>query len=302
MKKLDGLIANEEQISLILLDVDLFKNINDALGHNMGDEVLKVIGRVLATFEEGLCFAARLGGDEFALVADRGRNQRNGEEIISVIKRQIDCVRTANLDLPTISITAGSAYFPKDASNGSDLLAAADIAQREAKKARRGGHLDYSARLSNTFRRETQIARAISRAIASRELFLCFQPKINLRTGRVEGAEALSRFSTEGLAGYSLDEIFEVAENRGIRNALGRVGLGPLPRSSGRFEGRACNRAADVRQSIRRNSQNTRTASRQAQPADGRWTAPVAHPRRNYRKCDLRPRSGQPSSSSSTES
>jgi diguanylate cyclase (GGDEF)-like protein len=225
LKKLDGLIANDEQISLTLLDVDLFKNINDALGHNTGDEVLKVVGRVLATFEEGLCFAARLGGDEFALVADRGRNQRNGEEIISAIKKQIGCVRTANLDLPTISITAGSAYFPQDASNSLDLLAAADIAELEAKKSRRGGHLDYSASLSNTFRRETQIAHAISQAIASRELFLCFQPKINLCTGRVEGAETLSRFSAEDLAGYSLDEIFEVAENRGLGTLLDELVL-----------------------------------------------------------------------------
>jgi diguanylate cyclase (GGDEF)-like protein len=225
MTKLDDLIAKEEQISLTLLDVDLFKNINDALGHNTGDEVLKLIGGVLATFEQGLCFAARLGGDEFALVADRSHNQRNGDEIISAIKKQIDCVRTANLDLPAISITAGSAYFPQDASNGSDLLAAADIAQREAKKTRRGGHLDYSASLSNTFRRETRIAHAISRAIASRELFLCFQPKINLRTGRVAGAEALSRFSAEGLAGYSLEEIFEVAENRGLATVLDELVL-----------------------------------------------------------------------------
>jgi diguanylate cyclase (GGDEF)-like protein len=225
LKKLDGLIAAGERISLTLLDVDLFKNVNDALGHDTGDEVLKVIGRVLAAFEEGLCFAARLGGDEFALVADCGRNQRNGDEIISATKKQIDCARTANLDLPTISITGGSAYFPQDASNGSDLLAAADIAQREAKKARRGGHLDYSASLSNMFRRETQIAHALSQAIASRELFLCFQPKINLRTGRVAGAEALSRFSAAGLAGYSLEEIFEVAENRGLGTFLDELVL-----------------------------------------------------------------------------
>ena len=212
MKKLDGLIANEEQISLILLDVDLFKNINDALGHNMGDEVLKVIGRVLATFEEGLCFAARLGGDEFALVADRGRNQRNGEEIISVIKRQIDCVRTANLDLPTISITAGSAYFPKDASNGSDLLAAADIAQREAKKARRGGHLDYSARLSNTFRRETADRSRDKSGDPLPASFFCVSSRRSIcRVGRWR-APRLFHVFRKSLSNYSLDEIFEVGK------------------------------------------------------------------------------------------
>jgi len=129
------------------------------------------------------------------------------------------------MDIPAISITAGSAYFPKDATTRSDLLAAADMAQREAKKARRGSHFDFSLRLSNTFHRETQIARAISDAIASRSLFLSFQPKINLQNGRIEGAEALSRFSAEGLQGYPLEEIFEVAEKRGLGAVLDELVL-----------------------------------------------------------------------------
>jgi EAL domain-containing protein (putative c-di-GMP-specific phosphodiesterase class I) len=149
----------------------------------------------------------------------------SGEKIILAVKSRIDNLRTTELDIPAISITGGSAYFPKDAVNRSDLLAAADMAQREAKKVRRGGHLDYSVSLSNTFRRETQIADAINQAIGSRALFLCFQPKINMQTGCVEGAEALSRFSAESLSGYSLDEIFEVAEKRGLGTILDELVL-----------------------------------------------------------------------------
>jgi diguanylate cyclase (GGDEF)-like protein len=225
MTKLDGVIASGERFSLTLLDIDLFKNVNDALGHNIGDEVLKAVGGVLATLDERRCFAARLGGDEFALIVDDERNQMSGEKIILAVKSRIDNLRTTELDIPAISITGGSAYFPKDAVNRSDLLAAADMAQREAKKVRRGGHLDYSVSLSNTFRRETQIADAINQAIGSRALFLCFQPKINMQTGCVEGAEALSRFSAESLSGYSLDEIFEVAEKRGLGTILDELVL-----------------------------------------------------------------------------
>jgi diguanylate cyclase (GGDEF)-like protein len=216
MTKLDGLIASEEHFSLTFLDVDLFKNINDALGHNIGDEVLNAVGSVLASFDEVSSFAARLGGDEFALITLGDRNRMSGEEIILAVNKRIDILRKTNLDFPPISITAGSAYFPQDAANRSDLLAAADMAQREAKKARRGGHLDYNASLLDAFRRETQIAHAINRAICSRELFLYFQPKINLENGRIDGAEALSRFCAECLSVYSLDEIFEVAEKRGL--------------------------------------------------------------------------------------
>jgi diguanylate cyclase (GGDEF)-like protein len=225
MRRLDELIARGERFSLTLLDVDLFKNINDTLGHNVGDEVLKAVARVLASFERRNCFAARLGGDEFALITQGPRGQASGGELVGAIREKIDGIRRADLDVPPISITAGSAYFPKDATTRSDLLAAADMAQREGKKARRGSHFDFSLTLSNTFRRETQIAHAISDAISSRSLFLSFQPKINLESGRMEGAEALSRFSAEGLQGYPLDEIFEVAEKRGLGAVLDELVL-----------------------------------------------------------------------------
>jgi diguanylate cyclase (GGDEF)-like protein len=225
MTELDALIARGERFSLTLLDIDLFKNINDALGHSVGDDVLKAVGGVLAACDGDRCFPARLGGDEFAIIASCGAEQKGGADLIAWVKQSIDEIRVTNLEIPTISITAGSAYFPKDAVKRPDLLAAADMAQREAKKARRGGHLDYSLALMDTFREETCIAQTISQAIASRSLSLYFQPRINLATGRMEGAEALSRFQAEGLAGHSMDEIFEVAEKRGLAAILDELVL-----------------------------------------------------------------------------
>ncbi|HXZ14449.1 MAG TPA: EAL domain-containing protein, partial [Roseiarcus sp.] len=225
MKTVDGMIATGKRISLTLLDVDLFKNINDALGHSTGDKVLKVVGGALSAFMEGRGFAARLGGDEFALIADRDEIQLTGDEIVSAIASKIDSLRTAAPDLPAISITGGSASFPQDATNGSDLLAAADIAQHEAKKSRRGGHVDYSVRLANVFHRETQLSYALREAIEAHAHFLCFQPKINLSSGLVQGAEVLSRFTSESLSEYSLEEIFDAAENRGLGPTLDEMVL-----------------------------------------------------------------------------
>lgn len=225
LTKLDALIASGESFSLTLLDIDLFKNINDALGHAIGDESLKAIGRVLATCAERHFFVARLGGDEFGIIAYGDRDQKSGANLMAWVKNGMDDLRTTNLEIPAISITGGSAYFPRDAGNRSDLLAAADMAQREAKKAKRGGHLDYNASLTDTFRRETWIAQGISRAIASRSLSLYFQPKINLMNGRVEGAEALSRFPGKVFASQSLEEIFDVAEKRGLGTLLDELVL-----------------------------------------------------------------------------
>ncbi|WP_298420993.1 EAL domain-containing protein [Rhodoblastus sp.] len=225
MTELDALIASGEPFSLTLLDIDLFKNINDTLGHNVGDDVLRAVGCVLATCDVRRCFPARLGGDEFAVIASCDADQKSGGELIAWVKQSIDQIRATNLEIPSISITAGSAYFPKDAGDRPDLLAAADMAQREAKKARRGGHLDYSLDLMDTFREETRIAQTISQAIASRSLSLCFQPRIKLATGRVEGAEALARFAAEGLARHSMEEVFEVAEKRGLAAILDELVL-----------------------------------------------------------------------------
>jgi diguanylate cyclase (GGDEF)-like protein len=225
LTRLDALIAGGKPFSLTLLDIDLFKNINDALGHAIGDEALKAIGGVLATSAERNCFAARLGGDEFGIIAYADRDQKSGADLMAWVKKAIDDLRATNMEIPALSMTGGSAYFPGDASNRSDLLAAADMAQREAKKTTRGGHLDYSAGLTDKFRRETRIARGLSQAIASRSLSLYFQPRINLMNGRVEGAEALSRFPAKAFAIHSLEEIFDVAEKHGLGALLDELVL-----------------------------------------------------------------------------
>ncbi|HUO53587.1 MAG TPA: bifunctional diguanylate cyclase/phosphodiesterase [Rhodoblastus sp.] len=225
MTKLDAQIARGEPFALTLLDIDLFKNINDALGHNVGDAVLRAVGVVLANCPERQCFAARLGGDEFAIIVCGGGDESKGADFLAWVKNRMDELRTENADIPAVSITGGSAYFPRDARDRADLLAAADMAQREAKKSRRGGHLDYTIDLTDRFRRESAIAQAIHEAIAARALFVCFQPRINLLTGHIEGAEALSRFADQNLARHSLEEIFEVAEKRGLGTILDELVL-----------------------------------------------------------------------------
>ena len=225
LRELDARIAAGERFSLTLFDIDLFKNVNDALGHHIGDQVLKVVGRALAASHADGFFAARLGGDEFALIAPRADEECRGETIFADVERAIAELLSRAVDLPPITITGGSAYFPKDAESRSELLAAADIAQREAKKARRGAHLDFDPNLSDIFWREAQIAQAVSEAIESRALYLCFQPKIDLESGCVVGGEALSRFSSEKLSSHSLDEIFEVAERRGLGTTLDELVL-----------------------------------------------------------------------------
>ncbi len=100
MVKLDDLIATEKRLSLTLLDVDFFKNINDSLGHHIGDEVLKAIGRALMTLGGEHCFAARLGGDEFAVVASHGGRSISGDEILSAVRTALDSLQAGNLRSP----------------------------------------------------------------------------------------------------------------------------------------------------------------------------------------------------------
>ena len=111
MTKFDDLIAGGELFSLTFLDVDLFKNINDALGHNIGDEVLKAVASVLADFDGQCFFAARLGGDEFALIAHGDANRMGGDAIIGAVRRGSKSFgRTISISRPSRSPAAAPIF------------------------------------------------------------------------------------------------------------------------------------------------------------------------------------------------
>ena len=199
-------------MALLMLDLCRFKEVNDTLGHNVGDRVLcDVAQRFQQTLgERGLI--ARIGGDEFTVVLD----QPDSTEAISSTchSRWSDCLRTP-IDVAGISIeigvSIGIARFPQDASDAQTLLRHADVAMYVAK--RRGAAYEYydAAHDENTVRK-LAIGGELRAAIAGNQLEMHFQPQVNLRSGMVESVEALLRWlhPTQGAIGPT--EFIAIAE------------------------------------------------------------------------------------------
>ena len=198
-------------IALLMLDLCRFKEVNDTLGHNVGDRVLCDVAQ---RFQQALGdrgMIARIGGDEFTVVIDRPAN----DEIIATVSQLlVDCLRTS-IDVAGISIeigvSIGIARFPEDASDAQALLRHADVAMYVAK--RRGSPFEYYdvAQDENTVRK-LAIGGELRAAIANNQLELHFQPQVNLRSGMVESAEALLRWFHPVQGAINPNEFIAIAE------------------------------------------------------------------------------------------
>jgi diguanylate cyclase (GGDEF)-like protein/PAS domain S-box-containing protein len=208
-----GLAPDRSQpsIALLMLDLCRFKEVNDTLGHNVGDRVLCEVAH---RFQQALGdrgFIARIGGDEFTVVLDQ---PHSAETIASTSQSLADCLR-APIDVAGISIevgvSIGIARFPQDASEAQTLLRHADVAMYVAK--RRGATYEYyDAALDENSVRKLAIGGELRSAIAGGQLELHFQPQVNLRTGMVDSAEALVRWFHPTQGAISPAEFVAIAE------------------------------------------------------------------------------------------
>ena len=206
-----GAGPSRRPLALLMLDLCRFKEVNDTLGHNVGDRVLCDVAQRFRQTLGTRGLIARIGGDEFTVVLD----QPETTEVISSTSQMLaDCLR-APIDVAGISIeigvSIGIARFPQDASDAQTLLRHADVAMYVAK--RRGAAYEYydAAYDENTVRK-LAIGGELRAAIACNQLEMHFQPQVNLRSGMIESAEALLRWPhpTQGEIGPT--EFIAIAE------------------------------------------------------------------------------------------
>jgi diguanylate cyclase (GGDEF)-like protein/PAS domain S-box-containing protein len=209
--------------ALLMLDLCRFKEVNDTLGHNVGDRVLcEVAQRFAAALANsrmaGRSMIARIGGDEFTVVLD----SPEATDLPAVSQQLADCLRTP-IDVAGISIevgvSIGIARLPQDAGDAQALLRHADVAMYVAK--RRGASYEYydSAYDENTVRK-LAIGGELRSAIAANQLELHFQPQVNLRSGLVESCEALVRWIHPVQGAVSPAEFIAIAESTDLIRPL----------------------------------------------------------------------------------
>lgn len=208
--------------ALLFIDLDRFKPINDLYGHDTGDHVLKEIGKRLLSCTRNEDLVGRLGGDEFVVVlsylnADRYRASVVAQHIIDSISRPI-LVHGMELG---VSASVGISYFPEHANDVSTLIHTADIAMYHAKNAGRANFQFYSHELEKRAEEELSIELRLKNALKHDGLRLYYQPVIDIKSGKLVGAEALVRLEDKQDGTCGPDRFIPIAEASGLIGDLG---------------------------------------------------------------------------------
>ena len=202
--------------ALLMIDLDHFKIINDSLGHNVGDLLLKAVAeRLLRVFGKGFT-VARLGGDEFAVLIDScaQASQAAGlaQQVLEIMKGPFDVDKHQLF----ISASVGISVFPGDALNAEQLLRNADSALFKAKSSGREGYALYTEELTAHAQYRVEVASDLRRALEQQELRVYYQPVHELKTSRLIGVEALVRWEHPLRGLLAPGEFIPIAERTGL--------------------------------------------------------------------------------------
>ncbi len=202
-----------EPVALLVMDISRFKEINLALGHDHGDILLQQFGLRLRGLLRASDSVARLGGDEFAVLLPKA-NSEGAMVATGKIQKALEVPFVLDDLSLDIAVTIGIAVYPDHGEDASTLLQRADVAMVEAKKTD-GGFFVYATEHDPHTPRRLALMGELRHAIEENQLFLLYQPKINLRTARVEGVEALVRWQHPRLGLIPPDQFILLAEQTG---------------------------------------------------------------------------------------
>ena len=202
--------------ALLMIDLDHFKIINDSLGHNVGDLLLKAVAeRLQSVFGKGFT-VARLGGDEFAVLVDSCSQTSQAavlaQQVLEVMKSAFDVDKHQLF----VSASVGISVYPSDALNAEQLLRNADSALFKAKSAGREGYALYTEELTAHAQYRIEVASDLRRALEQQELRVYYQPVHDLQTCRLIGVEALVRWEHPLRGLLSPGEFIPIAERTGL--------------------------------------------------------------------------------------
>jgi len=211
-----------DQLAVLYLDLDHFKDVNDTLGHAIGDELLKCIADRVRGCLKADDTLARLGGDEFAVIQTAMRERGEAADLAELIHEAVTapCVLDGHQVLVGVSI--GISLAPSDADSADQLLKNADMALYGAKDSGRGTHRFFEPRMSSRASARRSLEIDLRNALSRDEFELHYQPLVNLESGRITSCEALLRWRHPERGLVSPAEFIPLAEETGIIVRLGK--------------------------------------------------------------------------------
>ncbi|RUR18713.1 EAL domain-containing protein [Legionella sp. km535] len=220
-KSISNAARTQSSVALLLIDLDNFKSTNDTFGHVHGDELLRQFSNRLVLLTRKGDILSRVGGDEFTLISPNLKSHSSARQLAERILNELNSPYPINGKLITVTVSIGISIYPEDSRSSEDLLIRADLAMYKAKHSGKNTYQFYTEQLSYLQHRESEIEAHLRKALQNDEFELNYQPKFNLLTMEVIGAEVLLRWHNDVLGEVSPNEFIPVAEATGLIIDLG---------------------------------------------------------------------------------
>lgn len=224
-QRLDEMVHSAERrnarFALLFLDLDGFKDVNDSLGHDQGDTLLRVVAERFRGAVRGNDFLARLGGDEFCVIAEDAADELQVKEIAARCLASVEAAMELSSQKVKVEVSIGIALYPDDGKDPHALLRAADSAMYRAKNAGKHRFEFFEESMTIQARKRLALAQELREAFNGQQFELYYQPKVHLASGRPESFEALIRWNhpTRGLV--PPNEFIPELERLGLINDVG---------------------------------------------------------------------------------
>ena len=214
-------IRHKRKVAVLFLDLDGFKHINDSLGHPTGDKLLQSVGKRLVDCVRSSDTVSRQGGDEFVVLISE---EEDSEDASTIAKRMLRAVAEAHfIDQHDLHVTCsvGISLYPEDGLNAETLIKNADTAMYQAKENGRQTYQYFKPAMNVRAVERQSLEESLRRALERQEFVVHYQPKINLMTGKISGAEALLRWTHPTRGPVSPGQFIPIAEDCGMILPIG---------------------------------------------------------------------------------